>query len=196
MDIPRPPAKKESSRDTPFDTAGREAEVRALLNAAKAVLEHHNFEDAARAIFTNAKELIGATAGYVALFNENATENEVIFLDSGGEPCRVDPALPMPIRGLREIAYRIGRTVYENEFAGTDYAALLPEGHVRVGNVMFAPLLIDGKTVGLLGLANKPEPFNDNDARLASGFTELAAIALTNKWAEEKRQGKGNQDQL
>ena len=26
---------------------------------------------------------------------------QVLFLDAGGLPCDVDPALPMPVRGLR-----------------------------------------------------------------------------------------------
>jgi len=30
------------------------------------------------------------------------------------------------------------------------------KGHVRLNNVMFAPLIIDKKTVGIIGLANSP----------------------------------------
>jgi PAS domain S-box-containing protein len=41
-------------------------------------------------------------------------------------------------------------------------------------------LIIEGKAVGILGIANKPGGFNEDDARLASGFGELAAIALLN----------------
>ena len=49
-----------------------------------------------------------------------------------------------------------------------------------------APMIINGKTVGLLGLANKPGGFTENDVHLASGFAELAAIALVNARAEQK----------
>ncbi len=45
---------------------------------------------------------------------------------------------------------------------------------------LLAPLNIDGKTVGLLSLANKPQGFTENDARMASAFGELASIALLN----------------
>jgi len=35
-------------------------------------------------------------------------------------------------------------------------------------NVMFALLNLEGKTVGIIGLANKPSDFNYEDAEIAS----------------------------
>jgi GAF domain-containing protein len=60
------------------------------------------------------------------------------------------------------------------------WADFMPAGHVVLKNVMFAPLVLEGKTVGIIGLANKATDFNDNDAKMATGFGELAAIALQN----------------
>jgi PAS domain S-box-containing protein len=157
-----------------------EAEVSALLKGSRAVLQYREFKDAARVIFDSCKNLIGATAGYVALLNKEETANELLFLDSGGLNCTVDPSLPMPIRGLRERAYRTGKTVYENDFVKSDWTKFLPEGHASLDNVLFAPLLLNGKAVGLLGLANKPAGFTDDDVRMATAFGELASIALMN----------------
>jgi hypothetical protein len=70
--------------------------------------------------------------------------------------------------------------VYDNAFADSDWTAYLPAGHVRLENVMFAPLVLQGKTVGLLGLSNKDGDFTERDAHVASAFGELAAIALLN----------------
>jgi len=161
----------------------RQEEISALLEGSSAVLEYREFQDAARAIFDSCKNLIGATAGYVALLSADGAENEVLFLDSGGLPCTVDPLLPMPIRGLREIAYRTGKVVYDNNFAKSKWMRFMPKGHVSLDNVLFAPLPIggkEGKVVGALGLANKPGGFTENDARIASAFGELALIALIN----------------
>ena len=158
----------------------RQAEVAALLKGSRAVLEYREFQTAARCIFDSCKELIGATSGYVALLGKDGTQNEVLFLDAGGLPCTVDPSLPMPVRGLREKAYRSGQAVYRNDFSRSQWARLLPQGHVRLDNVLFAPLVIKGQTLGVLGLANKPASFDDHDAQMASAFGELAAIALQN----------------
>ncbi len=158
----------------------REAEIAALLSAARAVLENRLFDDTAQSIFQACKEAIGATAGYVALLNESGEENEVLFLDSGGLPCSVDPELPMPIRGLRAEAYRSGQPVYDNQFARSAWTQYLPDGHVEMQNVLFAPLMIEGKAAGLLGLANKPHGFGARDAQIAAAFSEIASVALQN----------------
>src|SRR4030042_1210403 len=175
----------EAMKNTLTESKRREAEISALLEASSAVLKYPDFNSAARAIFDSCKNLIGATSGYIALLSKDGTENEVLFLDSGGLPCTVDSTLPMPIRGLRGEAYQSVKTVYDNAFTASKWMQFMPEGHVRLDNVMFAPMVIEGKIVGLLGIANKPGDFTENDARLASAFAELAAIALTQKRAEE-----------
>lgn len=171
------------SGEMPADNAAQlkqVAEVSALLEGTRAILTYREFNDTAKAIFDSCKKLIGATAGYVAMLSKDGAENEVLFLDAGGRPCTVDRELPMPIRGLREIAYRTNKTVYENDFPGSQWAGLMPKNHVTLDNVLFAPLILDGKAAGLLGLANKSGGFTTNDAYLATAFGELAAIALQN----------------
>ena len=155
-------------------------EFHSLWKAAQAILKHRNFESSARFIFDEACRMTGASSGYVALLADNGEENEVLFLESGGRPCSVDPELPMPIRGLRAEAYHSGKSVYDNAFMDSKWMEFMPAGHVDLDNVMFAPLNIDGKTVGIIGLANSEGGFTDNDATLASAFGEIASIALQN----------------
>jgi len=169
------------------DAYRREKELAALMKGAGAVLKQKGFEDAARAIFDYCKDLVGATSGYVALLSEDGMENEVLFLEAGGLPCDVDPELPMPIRGLRAECYRHGKAVYHNDFMNSEWAEFMPQGHVVLNNVMFAPLILNGNPVGIIGLANKAGDFNDNDARMATGFGELAAIALQNSRMEDEQ---------
>ncbi len=164
----------------------KQDEIAALLESARAVVAHKEFTPAAQSIFDACKKLIGAAAGYVALLSDTGEENEVLFLDSGGLPCSVDPALPMPIRGLRSEAYRLGMAVYENAFAESPWAGFMPEGHVRLENVLFAPLMIENKARGLIGLANKPGGFTEDDTRRVAAFAELGAIALNNSRFLEK----------
>jgi GAF domain-containing protein len=157
-----------------------ENQSESLLRAAKAVFSYNTFEEAARAIFDEARLLTGAQSGYVALLSDDGDENELVFLEAGGIPCSVNPELPMPVRGLRETAYRSGEVVFDNDFMQSEWADLMPSGHVELANVMFSPLNINGKTVGIMGLANKPRPFTPLDASIAGTFGEFAAVALTN----------------
>lgn len=162
--------------------SGREKELYALINGAKAILKYKSFTDSARAIFDHCKDVIGATSGYVALLNEDGDENEVLFLEAGGLPCSVNPELPMPIRGLRAEAYKKSIAVYHNDFMKSEWVKYMPDGHVVLKNVLFAPLTLDGKTMGIIGIANKDSDFTDKDAEIATAFGELAAIALQNSF--------------
>jgi hypothetical protein len=182
------PADLEAELDRVRDEAATcRAELLALTRSAHSVLRERDFATTARAIFDHCRDLIGATSGYVALLSSDGSENEVLFLEAGGLACSVDPSLPMPIRGLRADAYHEKRAVYDNRFMASEHAKLMPGGHVELQNVMFAPLTIDGITVGLIGLANKHGGFTDDDARAATVFGELAAIALSNSRDREAR---------
>jgi len=58
----------------------------------------------------------------------------------------------------------------------------MPNGHAALRNVMFVPLIVEGKAVGLMGLANKASDFTERDALVAQGFGEYASLALDNSW--------------
>ena len=153
-------------------------EMEALFNGTRLLLEETGFEETARKIFDICRQLTGARSGYVALLSRDGEENEVLFLESGGLPCNVNPDLPMPIRGLRAVAYKSGQPVFDNDFVNSRWMKYLPGSHVRLDNVMFVPLKEDGLTIGLIGLANKPEDFTDDDAKIVYSLGELAAISL------------------
>lgn len=162
------------------DKFEREQEAQALLEAARSIMKNRSFNETAREIFNALKNLTGATAGYVAMLTPDGRENEVLFLDSGGRECTVDPSLPMPVRGLREQAYMFSKAVIDNDFNNSKWAKFLPHGHVTLDNVLFSPLTVEGRTVGLIGIANKPGGFNERDLHYSMVFGELAAIALVN----------------
>lgn len=172
---------EEELRKALSESKERYSEISALLEGTRTILESHDFNTAARSLFDSCKNLIGATSGYISLLNKDG-RIEALFLDSGD---RIDLNLPMPTWGLKEVGILSGKTAYNNDFLNSEFSKSIPEGQVSPDNVLFAPLLITGKVVGLLGLANKPGGFTEKDARIASGFCKLAAIALTNKRAEE-----------
>jgi hypothetical protein len=62
----------------------RQSEVSALLEASKAVLIHREFGKASKVIFDCCKNLLGATAGYVALLSDDEKETKFYFLTPVG----------------------------------------------------------------------------------------------------------------
>jgi len=155
--------------------------LQSLVNSANAFLKFNDFKEAARFAYDSCKNLVGSTAGYVALLSADKSQNELLFLDMGDLPCYLDPNQPMPIRGFRAIAYSSGKVLYENNFQQSEWLQYLPDGHGELENVMFAPLVIDNRSVGIFGFANKPEGFCEDDALVARAFAEMTAIALLQK---------------
>lgn len=152
----------------------------ALLKSARAILDNQDFKTSAQELFNYCKNVTGATSGYVALLTSDGAENEVLFLDSGGRACNVDENLPMPIRGLRETAYRTLKGVFDNSFADSKWMKYMPKGHMRLDNVLFAPMVIEQHAVGLIGLANKSGGFTQRDVDFVAAIGDIAAVALRN----------------
>ncbi|MFO7844672.1 MAG: PAS domain S-box protein, partial [Bacteroidales bacterium] len=151
---------------------------KSLLRAAKTIPSRKTFYDAAESVFQELKQLIGATAGYIALLNKDTGMNDVVYLDPGDQLCTVDPNLPMPVRGFRAQVYQSREVKYNNDFKNSEWVKLMPKGHTILHNVMFVPMLIDDEAVGLIGLSNKAGGFTDEDAEMAKEFGLLAVIAL------------------
>jgi signal transduction histidine kinase len=176
----------QKTRDALDQATRRNREMEAILQVSRTVLEINDFQQSARAIFDACKSVTGATAGYVALLSPDGSENELLFLDSGDARCSVDPGLPMPVRGLRSEAYAQARAVHENDFPKSDWVRFMPPGHMILENVLFSPLIVGDKAVGVLGLANKPGGFTEDDVRVATLFGDLAAMALRNSMYLER----------
>ncbi|MHB8069374.1 MAG: PAS domain S-box protein [Desulfobaccales bacterium] len=159
----------------------RQEEPRALLEVVRAVVENRPFVDTAGAIFAVCRLITGATSGYVALLSTNGGENEVLCLEANGGQCKVDPGLPRYIRGLRRKSGYAGQARYDNDFPrSARRGKLFSPWQVTPDNVLFSPVTLGGKAVGCLVLTNKPGGFTENDTRIATAFSELAATAMGN----------------
>ncbi len=91
----------------------------------------------------------------------------------------MDPSLPMPIRGLREKAYRSCKTVFDNRFANSRWMDFLPDGHVTRKCFVCAP---GDRRQGCRATwpGQQTRRFHQYDARIATGFSEFASVALFN----------------
>ncbi len=175
--------RKAAERDLEVALAGsrrQEVERAALLHAARTVLDKPGFGEAAEVILSSCKAVGGGRAGFVAVCAQDGSRCEVVHADLGVEEQTLASGMVMPMRGLREFVRTSRQTVLENEFSGSRWAAGVPEGHFGLSSVLLAPLIVGPDVLGVLGLANKTGGFSGDDARLASAFAELAAVALLN----------------
>ena len=151
-----------------------QAEIEALLQAARAVLLHERFEDVAPVIFDGLSRLVGAHAGFVSLLTEDGKQQRTVCKRLPGSKCRLNVDSPVERSPLFRQASDSGRTTYCNEIS----PGRLPKGHVPIQNALYAPIFLEGEVVGLLALGDKPGGFDDEDAMTTSTFAELASLAL------------------
>jgi len=155
----------------------RQKEVIALFEGTHSVLKYKNFKDSASSIYRICKHLIGASGGYLSLHTQNGII-ELLFTDSQKFICGKFPSIISSIPELYKHPWEIKKSIYENNIY--NWQQVMPEGDLYIENILIAPMTIEGKTVGLFGFINKPGKFNENDARVASAFGEVFAIALNN----------------
>ena len=73
---------------------------------------------------------------------------------------------------------------------------------MQLENVMFAPLTIEKKVVGVIGLANKTGGFTERDREMAMAFGEIASVALANSqnawrcWKQNEKELKTYSEHL
>ncbi len=163
----------------------RNAEAQGLLESARVILERPEFSDSARPIFQSCKQLVGAAVGYLALVSDEGLLEGVEFMELAGGPCGAGLPLDSPLIGLAREVYLTRMARFCNDFGTSQYASMLPEGHIPLDNALYAPMIVAGRVVGLLGLANRPGGFREEDARLASAFADLAALAFHNSRTRE-----------
>ncbi|MBP7149640.1 MAG: PAS domain S-box protein [Acidobacteria bacterium] len=155
-----------------------EAIGRALSAGLRAVHARLGQRAAAEAVFRECQRLVGAGTGYVSLLRPDRGQAEIVFVGTGDSPCGIEPGTPMVVRGLLARVLESGRVQYDNSFATSERGQALPPGHVRLENVLFAPLVLDGQPLGLFGLGNKPGGFDERDAETVGYFAEAAGLAL------------------
>ncbi|OPY67234.1 MAG: Blue-light-activated protein [Syntrophorhabdaceae bacterium PtaU1.Bin034] len=153
-------------------------ETVALLEFTKTLLEADNLSSAVATIYQKCKEITGGESGYLVLTDDSGAENGIMYLDAGNHQGSGNWDLDMTSRCLGAEVFRIGEAIFDNDFSHSPYRQFVPEGHPGIDNVLFTPISANGKTIGLLGLANKRGGFTPGDRQTASAFGAVAAAAI------------------
>ncbi len=170
---------QEDLRKALTETRERQVEIAGLLTGARAVLEHHDFENVARKIFLICSNLVGAGGGYIALLgDDDKTSHQIVFEDALNRHSFATFQSSPLIAELTQQAYLTGRPVFYNYLEHHENEKLAATDDQW--NILLTPLVVKGIAVGVLALINKPLGFSENDGRMTTAFGELVAISLLN----------------
>ncbi|MCB1184765.1 GAF domain-containing protein [bacterium] len=143
-----------------------------------------------RAILDEAEDLTGSTIGFYHFVEEDqVTLSLQMWSTNTAKTCTAPGAgtrYPIAHAGVWVDCVRAGRPVVHNDYASLPHKKGLPEGHAPVLRELVVPVVRAGKLVAILGVGNKPDPYDDRDVACVSQLADLAWEAVGRKNAEER----------
>jgi len=156
-------------------------EISTLLEISRSILEQKDFKDTAKTIINSCKRLFKVSIGYITLLSKEENEHEIIYSDLGQQEHNIDQSIKfIKISGLPERVYKTGKSFYVNDFMNSEWQKHVPEKHIKIDNLLFAPLKIRNKIIGIIGIANKADNFTTKDEKMLTAIGELTSVALHN----------------
>jgi PAS domain S-box-containing protein len=161
----------------------RLAEQQALLRAGEALTSDLPVDDVIDRLVDQMRRLVNADAADCWTFAPDAEELV----------CRAVAGLPesevgrrIPVAGTVGEAIESGKPFIRREFAATEQPPPTAS-YAAFEEVMDAPILSFGETLGVLGVCSRePGRFDESDLRLIEAFASLASVALRNAEAYEE----------
>ena len=170
----------------------RERWLEAVREIGAAILTGQPVETVLRTVAHDARELVGAaTSVIVTPALEDDVGSELMITVADGAHADQLHHLPVPMEGsISGDVMRTSRTTVLTDASGdarTDHTM------IRLGNmgpVVFMPLLVEGRAIGALAIANEVggAPFEDEQIRLIETFANQASFALDYARAQRERQ--------
>jgi PAS domain S-box-containing protein len=140
-----------------------------------------------------AEKLTGSEFGFFGEVNENGRLDDRVLSPPAWNVCETVNANKL-LKNM-EIRSYWGRTIIEEKSqivndpkSDLDYLGL-PEGHPRITSFLGVPLKEGGKTIGMIGLANKKVGYNEEDKVDVEAISVAFVEALMRKRAEIQLKG-------
>ncbi len=170
----------------------RQAAVLAAINKVfRETLTCETDEEVAGTCLSFAEELTGSQFGIICEVNREGRLDTIAVSDPVWDACRIPKtnAVPMlknlEVRGIRGRVIKDERSVISNDLGSHPDWIGLPEGHPRITCFLGVPFKRAGKTIGLIGLANKESGYDLADQEEIETLSVAFVEALSRKRAED-----------
>ncbi|MFQ6091845.1 MAG: PAS domain S-box protein, partial [bacterium] len=148
-------------------------------------------EEVARTCLAVAEELTGSKFGFIGEVNEAGRFDTIALSDPGWDACRI-PKLnavamikDMEIRGVWGRVLKDEKSLIVNDPTSHPDSVGTPEGHPKITAFLGVPLKYRGRTIGMIGLANKETGYDPADQEAVESLSVAFVEALMRKRAEE-----------
>lgn len=153
-------------------------------------VQYETEEEVAKAFLAIAEKLTGSRFGFVAKINTESRADTLAISDPGWDACAMPHSVAVKSLRNMEIQSYWGRVLKEeksqivNDPESDPDSRGIPEGHPSLTSFMGVPLRYKGKTIGLIGLANKASGYDRNDQQAIENVSAAFVEVLNRKRAE------------
>ena len=169
----------------------RSAELDGINKVLLETLTCESEEQVARTCLAVAEELTGSKFGFIWEVNQAGRCDTIAISNPGWEACTIPETeavlilRDMQIRGIRGRIIKEERSMIFNDPACHPDWVGTPEGHPPITCFLGVPLKHAGRTIGMIGLANKQSGYDRGDQQAIETLSVAFVEALNRKRAEE-----------
>jgi PAS domain S-box-containing protein len=134
-----------------------------------------------------AEDLTQSQIGFIGLIDSQGVLFDIAASDSDHDTCRMEQRClrdGLPIHGIYGKVLREGKGFFTNNPATHPDSIGLPQGHPRLNAFLGAPMLYEDKVIGMVGLANRPGGYRNNNLFTLKVLSVAIVQALKHKQTE------------
>ena len=168
--------------------------LEAINNVFQETLTCETDEEVARMCLAVAEELTSSKFGFIGEVNQAGRFDNIALSNPGWDACRMPRSnavrmlKDMEIRGIWGRTLKDEQSLIVNNPASHPDRVGTPEGHPPITSFLGVPLKRAGRTIGMIGLANKESGYDKADQQAVERLSVAFVEALYRKRAEEELQ--------
>ena len=171
--------------DRVLEELKRQKDVLEAINKVfQEAITRETLADVGNTCLTVAEELTGSKFGFVALLNQRNLSDTFAISDPGYAACKIPGSdqikllADMTLDGIDRSTMREGKSRIVNDPANHPDRKGAPQDHPPITSFLGVPLKLEGKTIGMIGLANKEGGYQVTDQESIEALTVAFVEAL------------------
>ena len=154
--------------------------LNSLNEAAQVVLNYDSFQPNARRLFDICKKVLDVKNGFLATQHENGSSDILFFSEKIINDHKFSADTNITAQYLQPVIFQHNETIFQNNIEDTIWHSILPQKYLPIQNIIFAPLFVYGKKVGMFALANKTTDFCNEDIEVVTAYAKFVALSFNN----------------
>jgi len=159
----------------------------------QAALTANTEEELGEACLGVATELTGSEFGFIGEVGPDGLLHDVAMNETGWDACAMHDKSghrrrpgDFKLHGLYGHVVTTGRSLLANTPSQHPQSIGTPEGHPRVNAFLGVPMNSEGRTIGMIGLANRPGGYTEEERKTVESIAPIVVEAFERKRADER----------